>query len=312
MNILNRFDLNLLVVFEAVYTEGGVSRAADSLCLTQSAVSHALRRLRENLNDPLFTRHGAAMVPNGTAEELIGPIRLALATVKKSLEGMIDFDPQSSARHFRIGVRGFGESVTIPPVFAGMRKVSPHASLGAIHFKRSMLAALLKSRTIDIALDSYYPCDSSIRCERLGAMNFVVLLRANHPALETRFALPEYMKLEHVVASTRVSGLGAEEVLMRAALRDRRIAMRCQNYTTAAQIVATSDIALTVPSHFSRALIKQFGLREVNLFPNSYSQVAMYYDGALFEDPASVWLRSIIREAAHMNGLVKVEDAEVA
>ena len=75
---LNKVDLNLFVVFDAVYTERNLTRAAAVLNLTQPAVSNALSRLRESLNDPLFVRTPKAMVPTPVADNIIGSVREAL------------------------------------------------------------------------------------------------------------------------------------------------------------------------------------------------------------------------------------------
>jgi DNA-binding transcriptional LysR family regulator len=75
---LNRIDLNLFVVFEVIYAEGGITRASERLNLSQPAISHALGRLRQSFNDPLFTRQGHAMTPTPFARRLIEPVRRAL------------------------------------------------------------------------------------------------------------------------------------------------------------------------------------------------------------------------------------------
>ena len=298
IDILNRLDLNLLIVFEAVYTERGVSRAAERLFLSQSAVSHALGRLRELLKDPLFARDGNSMIPTSTADQLIGPIRSALAIVKTSFNNLNTFDPATSSRQFTIGVRGFAESLVIPNLIAAMRCVAPNATLRAMSYERASLGTLLKSAVIDVAVDAFFSRDDSIVTERLGTFRFVAMLQIGHPALSHHLDLSQYLSLEHVVASLRPSGLGLEDAIIRGAIRGRRIGLRCQNYTTAAHAAAATDLVLTAPQPFARILAAQAGLTYVPVFEESRFAYAMYSDRDGSGNAAVAWLRDLIRACA--------------
>ncbi len=298
MDILNRFDLNLLVVFEAIYSERGVSRAAERLCLTQSAVSHALRRLRELLHDPLFSRQGNIMIPNRAADQLIGPVRLALEMVKASLDNLYAFDPAVSAKHFQIGVRGPAEFVTVPPIYSAMRRAAPHATLTAVYHDGATLESLLKSRAIDLALDVFQHGYDALDCERLGRVDFVVLLRSGHPALSPGLDLARYMRLDHIVASTRRSGLGFEDAILRRQIRGRRVVLQCQDYAAAALAAAATDAVLTLPRDIAAVLSTQAPLEMVELFPGLSVEYAIYWSPESMMDPAVGWFRDLVRGCA--------------
>jgi len=100
----HRFDLNLLIVFDAVMQERSVTRAGSRIGLSQPAMSHALSRLRHMLKDDLFVRAPDGMVPTPRADRLAGPIRSALAQLRQSLEAPHSFDPSASAQQFRIAL----------------------------------------------------------------------------------------------------------------------------------------------------------------------------------------------------------------
>ena len=102
---ISRIDLNLFVVFDAIYTEGGVTAASRRLNLSQPAVSHALARLRGIVGDPLFERRGAVMIPTPVARAMIEPVRRALKTLETSLGAVDAFDPATDARRFTIAMR---------------------------------------------------------------------------------------------------------------------------------------------------------------------------------------------------------------
>src|SRR4051812_8816197 len=111
---LSEIDLNLLVVFEAIYREGNLTRAAKKLHLTQPALSHALSRLRKMFGDPLFARTGRAMVPTPFARNLVGPVREALSTLERGLFPNQAFAPETARRRFIVGMREVLEAFVLP------------------------------------------------------------------------------------------------------------------------------------------------------------------------------------------------------
>ena len=113
MNIRD-LDLNLLFVFEAVYTTGNISKAARQLGLSQPAVSNALTRLRKQLDDQLFVREGNGVVPTARAESIIEPVRTALGTIQTGLGPVESFDPLKSKKHFRLIVADPLEPIILP------------------------------------------------------------------------------------------------------------------------------------------------------------------------------------------------------
>lgn len=100
MKRLPRLDLNLLQIFDAIYTKGGVSAAASHLNLSQPAISHALAKLRAMLDDPLFIRQGNRLVPTGTARAVAEPIHTALRELVAALDGAGSFDPHNRRASF--------------------------------------------------------------------------------------------------------------------------------------------------------------------------------------------------------------------
>ena len=104
--VLVGLDLNLLVIFEVIYATGNVSEAARRLGSSQPNVSNALGRMRQHFDDPLFTRSSRGVVPTPLANHLIGPVRLALSTLRGALTLEQDFDLAASDRTFRLSMPG--------------------------------------------------------------------------------------------------------------------------------------------------------------------------------------------------------------
>src|SRR5215469_10948645 len=111
---ISRIDLNLLVVLEAIYAQGGVSRAADKLNLTQPAISHALSRLRAFFDDPLFVRDGRGLAPTPLTRNLIEPLSRSLAALAAVLDGAGRFNPGETQAQFTLAMRDPTEAMALP------------------------------------------------------------------------------------------------------------------------------------------------------------------------------------------------------
>ena len=122
---LRSIDLNLLLVFDTVYSERSISKAAEKLNLSQPTISNAVARLRDRLDDPLFTRSPSGMVPTARAKMLAEPIRQALDLLERGIRGRDQFDFAKSDRQFVIGVEDYGEAVILPASWTGWRRSHP-------------------------------------------------------------------------------------------------------------------------------------------------------------------------------------------
>src|SRR5690606_3029651 len=111
---LSRIDLNLFVVFEAIYSEGSITRASEVLHLTQPAVSHALARLRETLKDELFIRTRRGMTPTPLAQQIIGSVREALQRLQITVQENREFDASQLQKTFRLSLRDIFEVMLLP------------------------------------------------------------------------------------------------------------------------------------------------------------------------------------------------------
>ncbi|HTU11548.1 MAG TPA: LysR family transcriptional regulator [Allosphingosinicella sp.] len=291
----NRFDLNLLTVFDAIYSHGGVSQAARHLNLTQSAVSHTLARLREAFGDPLFVRQGNAMTPTAAARNLVQPVRDALRSIDMALGGAAAFDPATSTRLFRIGLRPATEVPLLASLVEKVLALAPQVSIWSTYLRRERLDRVLESGALDVALDVQRqpsPGTRSISVER-GAL--AVVVREGHPLVGDALDLPTYLALDHVFVSPRSAGLGLEDVALAGLGHERRIRIRCQHAISAWQIVAGSDFICTLPRSHAVMLQAIHGLR---LFPLPFeiapSELRLFWHEARDADPALRWLREVI------------------
>jgi DNA-binding transcriptional LysR family regulator len=293
---MSQLDLNLLKVFDAIFHRQGITAAAQDLNLSQPAVSHGLAKLRNVLNDQLFVRNGNAMAPTATARALAGPVRNALRSLATAIEDRGNFDPQSSDREFRIGIRLSGEMARFPRIAASVYKHAPNVRLISTTFRRRDLIRSLMDGEIDLAFDVAIPAaKGKLESVILANDSFVVVTRQGHPLMNDKLTLETYLSLEHILASPRPHGPGLEDISLARSDSSRRIAMRCQHFITAWQIVATTDLALTLPAANAGILSTMLPLAISPLpFSLEISKSHLFWHPASSSDPALSWLRTLI------------------
>jgi DNA-binding transcriptional LysR family regulator len=297
---ISHLDLNLLRLFDEIYSGGGVSRAADVLNITQPAVSHGLSRLREQLGDPLFVRFGRGLTPTATAHRLIGPVRRALSEIEVAIKDVKSFDPAQADMRFRIGFNALMEEALFPPVAAAVIEQAPGIRLESVRYDRAEMKQALASFRLDAVIDIDMPVSDTLRSAPIWSGNIVGIARANHPAFdnEGEISLQKYMAMRHVVVSTRPRGSAIEDMtLSRLTMQRRKIAARCQLISSALSLVRQSDLVVSMAA----ALID-----EANIGPDlrvfavqaalSPVIVRLYWHNHNDADRAHIWLRQQISD----------------
>jgi DNA-binding transcriptional LysR family regulator len=296
---ISNIDLNLFVVFDAIYAEGSISRASQRLNLTQPAVSHALARLRRMFDDPLFVRQNHSMLPTPLARQIIGMTRQSLSGLETTLNQVNRFDPATTAKKFTIGLRSNLEASILAHLMTGISGDAPAIQIAAIHVERSGLERELSAGTLDAAVDGLLPVSDNIRCQRVLTERLVVIARRDHPAIGSDLDAETYLRLEHISVSARRSGPAFEDFEMQRLGIERRIRMRCQNHATACRVVSRSDLILTLSEYAAFALNDPYR-NKVLACPiqiRSYDNYLYWHINAE-NDPANSWLRAQILNSA--------------
>lgn len=305
---VGRIDLNLFLVFDAIYTEGSLTRAAETLNLTQPAVSHALARLRELLNDELFTRGrggrgtpaGGApvtMVPTPVAHQLITPVRAALKGLGDAVQGTRAFDPATATRRFRINLGDIFEALLLPALMERLQREAPGVEIINTRFARDDIPVELAAGRLDLAVDVLHRVDDSLRMHRLARDQHVCLLAASHPLADRSLSIDDYLAAGHILASSRTRGPGFVDVELARRGRSRRIALRCQHYLPAALAASRTQLVLTVPQALAQMLARLAPLVE-KPFPLTLNPLEAYacWHASREQDPANRWLRGLLIE----------------
>lgn len=295
MNVahLSNIDLNLLVVLDAMLATRSTTAAARKLGRTQSAVSHALARLRDAFGDPLFVRSGVRLEPSTFALSLHDPLAQVLAGVTQIFGGEREvFDPGTLKRSFAIGASDVFGMAALPGIIARIRKLAPGVDLDVRAAVESSLDELLEKRTIDVAYGTRFKT-SAVTTFDVGEEDLVLLMRRGHPASARRISLPVYCGLDHIVVAPRGQPGSAIDTVLNRLGRTRRVALRVPHFGTAVLVASRTDLVTALPRSFARALrgVGRLAPRELPFESPRYAfQVAVARPRAF--EPAIRWLAS--------------------
>ena len=292
---LSRLDLNLLVVFDAIYTERNLTRASEILHLTQPAVSNALKRLRTTFDDALFVRTSEGMMPTPLARSIVDRIRKALQLVESCVEHELSFEPQTSDRTMLCSLSEMAEARLLPNSLARLRVEAPNMALRSYYVPRSEMPMELAAGTLDIGVDVTFVNDSNLHHIPLLEEEYVFAVRTDHPVIRRKPTLKQYLSLGHVHVSSRRKGVGTVDQSLKSLGLRRTIAVRVRDYTAAPLIVAKTDLACTLP----RVLAEQAGLRVYPLpFETPALGMHLYWHKSADADAANVWFRGLLTDVA--------------
>jgi len=294
---LSQVDLNLFVVLEAIYREGNITRAGQQLNLTQPAISHALKRLRDLLQDPLFVRHGPHMVPTPFTRNMIEQVRQALQILEVNLSESRNFVPEHTRRTFHLSLWEYAEALILPHLLRRLTHAAPGMSITTSQVKRRDLETELANASVDLAIDIPMTISDRIRQKWLLTEPFVVIARQGHPAITDKLDLDTYLGQRHIQVSSRRHGPSLIDVeLGRRGLR-RQVFLRSQHNLTACMVVSKTDMLLTLPERLAQLTNSGF-MNQVHPFPLQAPRLEahLYWHESVENDPANRWLRAEIEK----------------
>jgi DNA-binding transcriptional LysR family regulator len=304
------FDLNLLRLFDALFEEGSVTRAGGRLGMTQSAVSHALNRLRASLEDDLFVRGPSGMTPTPRAAQIWPEVRRGLDQLNRALAGP-EFNPMETERRFNLAAPPAIAAVLLPPVVRLFRELAPHGQL-RIQRVRTDTPARMEAGAVDVALASFGRLAESFQREVLAREKMVWVMRADHPAARQPLTVETLSGLCLLMIAigdeTRPAGQerrvliddgGAWERALGGPTARRQVAVTVDDIHAALAIVAENDMATLVPLRVAAGLAAAKGLSIMEPpYESSPLVIEMLWREDVAHDPGARWLLDVIRRAA--------------
>jgi DNA-binding transcriptional LysR family regulator len=288
---LSRIDLNLFVVFEVIYRERNVTRAAEILCLTQPAVSNSLARLRDLLDDPLFVRTPQGMTPTPIAHNIMPHVVEALGLLDKSVSQGHTFVPAEANREFVLSMTDLSESIFLPAIMSKLSVEAPNVRIKSHYMQRDMLARSLTAGELDLAIDVPLVREDSLQHTPLLSDRYVCAVNPEHQLADTELTLETYLALKHMHISNRRKGMGQVDVALHKLGKSRNIVLWSQHYMVAPLVGRDTDLVLTIPYQMAKQynlVVKELPFRMPSLETHLY-----WHDN---NDAANEWLRGLLED----------------
>lgn len=311
-------DLNLLRVFDALIEERSVTRAGERLGLTQSAISHALSRLRYVLDDELFVRGAEGMQPTRRASEIAPRLRQGLLQLQLALTPA-DFVPEQTARRFTVICGEYVGAIFVPSLVARLREAAPQAEIRIRPSNMGVAEPLLAGRA-DLAIGSFRRIPEWFAAERLFEETRVWVLSDRHPAAWQELTLERLAELPHILISATgedeqaIAGYVIDHGLERLVTRSevgllqgalaarglsRVIGLTTPHFLAALAVVSHSDMTAPLPRRLAAAFASAYRLK---LFEPPYVsppfEIMALSHREHGNEPAILWLRDLVRRVA--------------
>ncbi|WP_336367839.1 LysR family transcriptional regulator [Marinobacter sp. C2H3] len=245
---LRDFDLNLLVIFTNIMEHRSISKAANELGLSPSAVSHALGRLRDMLNDQLFYRTAKGLEPTERARDILGQVEHGLSHLSNAISAQQQFVPGESNRVFSMQIANYLSGFFLPGFTHRIREEAPNITIDILPF--SISADSVWDRVdVQIRLTPGRLKPKAVRSKRLMADDVVVLMRPDHPRAGDPMTAELYARLPHVKLSQASTGTTViDDALAQRGLK-RHSALIVSSWDTIPDLLLTTDLIAIAPRH---------------------------------------------------------------
>lgn len=294
---IRSFDTTALCVFVALMEEGAVTRVANRLGMTQSAVSHALKRLRLLWGDPLFTRTPTGMVPTAKALQLAPDIADAVSGLERLLEPSDAFDPKVHARQFTIGLSDYAAAVYLPGLLHRDVFSAKGISLRVRHTSRRLGFDMLRRGEVELVVGNFPDAPADLRQEMLAEHDFACAADRTHPAF-TGDGLPlkDYLAAEHLHVSLAGEPSGLVDTALARGGQKRRVAVTLPHFLLTGPLLRGTRLIATEPRAVLSLLAEPYGLAlSEPPFSAGNFGFSMLWHRRGDDDRGLQWLRSMLK-----------------
>ena len=298
MTNINTKDLNLLSVFEVIWLEKNISRAADKLCLSQPAISHSLKRLREQFDDPLFVRSSKGVTPTDFAISIAPSILKVMSETRRIYSVSEVFSPYETERDLHIAI-GDHFALTLYHLF--LKKLSleaPKVRISAKPVTEFFPIEDLENGKTDIAITGFYasaPSKSGFHKKKVLEEDFFCLGRRKHPLINKKLTANAYLKAEHLYISPIGDFKGFIDIDLAKSKKKRDVKATLPSFAEAGPVLANSDLLLTAPKGICTSLAVTYGLEAHKLpFKIRTYRACLHWHDRTQTDPFQQWVRSTL------------------
>ncbi len=300
---LRDLDLTQIRLLAELAKLGSVSAASRRIGLSQSAASHALAKLRQQLGDPLFTRTGDGFKPTPYGERLGKAASDALNRLAEGLVSNHAFEPGTSTRRFTFYMSDVGQMVLLPGLLDLVQKEAPGVVLRAAPIPLDNPAAPLSAGEVDLAVGFFTNLTTGFHQTRLFRERYVCVVRADHPDFRDGMTLDAFRRVRHAIAdSTGMAHALVDDILAKHHL-SRRDGLRVPGFHVLPMIIANSDLMAFIPSRLAAAVAAHVPIEVFDPpVPIPAYDIRMFWHERYHHDPASRWMRRNLVTLYHAEG----------
>lgn len=298
---LKKLDLNLLIIFEAVYSTQSISQAATRLAMSQPAVSNSVARLREMLKDPLFVRAPGGVTPTVRARELIIPVREALGLIGRQVAPAGEIDLATYKRNFRVIISDNLEVLMMPAIVRTLIAEAPGISIECVQGDRNF-AEEVRAGRIDLACFPFPIDTTDIVTIPVFPLDIVVVSRRNHPGIKQPLDLETFCSLPQIALGRELRGLTHIDKALVAKGMQRRVVYMAAKLWSIPPMIECTDLIGMLPRRFIAAIANNYNL-DTHEVPTGIEEQHAYMTWHINSehDAGHRWLRESMLRAALTN-----------
>lgn len=303
-------DLNLLSALDAMFRERSVTKAAQTLGVTQSAMSHALKRLRSAFDDQLFVKVGDAMVPTRKGESLRQPVIDVMSTIRRQILAEASFDPQTARRTFTLCLSDMGELVILPPLLQRFSKEAPHCSVRAQRVPNEQIEGMLAGGDADLAIGSIRSVPKGLYQQRLYLHTFVTVVSPRNKEVGARITLEQFERMPHIVVALAGVGTPYDHALEEQGVK-RVVKVTTPHFLMVPLLLERHpELIATVPLELANEFAKYGLVRALDPpVPLPPFAINQHWHPRFHHDPAVIWLRELMKRTFEQYPEIVLEDS---
>lgn len=290
-------DLNLLTVAAALYRTRNVSRAAEELALSQSAVSHALSRLRDQFGDPMFVRTSKGVMPTEFARNIQNDVLDLINRAELISKKRTKFDPAEVKARITLSTTDYFESWIMPRLVPLLAKEAPGIQISIRPTMGELQKRELEEGKFDLAIAGFYEnLPEGFFQGKLFTDTFKCAVRRNHPVISDKLTQEQYFKAQHALITLQGDFLNSSVLRIGKIKREREIVYGSYSFTGLAWVLVSSDLLLTAPSFLLKRYQEYFPIQVFDCpVELGAIDVRMIWHAQTHQDPIRQWFRGKLK-----------------
>jgi len=294
---LKDIDLNLLVILDGIYHEKNLTQAGRKLNLTQSGMSHALKRLRVIFDDQLFVRQGNYMNPTKLADYLVTEIQPVLRTLEDTLADKGQFNPENSDKVFRIGTNDYAVYILLPKLIATLKKIAPNVSLQVVHLNYEQRQTAFEKDSVDHIIGFPTQFGANVFQQKLFEDKELCIVRHGHPDIKDVLSLEQYIKAEFIHLSLAEYEQDTIDIKLNEKGLKRILRIRVEHELLIPKLVSETDYIANISERLALEYVKYYPINTLPIpIDKTEFHVCQFWHTRTQNHPAHKWFRRLLKE----------------